>query len=167
MTSIAICLVCFVFTFLVARRSRAWGLGVCIGLGYMFGVLRANILDTFSFLIWDSSALGLYATYLLARPTSEELQTTRGLRLWVGILILWPVLLTLAPVQHPLIQLVGLRGNMFMLPFLLIGARLNPEERDDFACFLAALNLAALGAALAEYVFGLEMFFPLNPVTEL
>jgi hypothetical protein len=167
MTSFLICVFCFIMTFTLARRSLVWGLAACIGVGYVFGVLKANILDTFSFLIWDASVLGLYASYFSRRPTPEELSTTDGLRLWVAALILWPVLLTLVPVQYPLIQLVGLRGNTFLLPFLLVGARLKAEEVDDLATFLAALNVMALGIAVTEYFVGLEWFFPRNPVTEL
>src|SRR2546422_2384493 len=99
MTSLLICLLCFVVTFTLARRSLVWGLAACIGVGYVFGVLKANILDTFSFFIWDASVLGLYACYFSRRPTTEELLTTDSLRLWVGALILWPVLLTIVPVQ--------------------------------------------------------------------
>src|SRR5882672_426128 len=133
MTSLLICLLCFVVTFTLTRRSLVWGLAACIGLGYVFGVLKANILDTFSFLIWDASVLGLYASYFSRRPSPEEASRNDGLRLWVAALILWPVILTLVPVQYPLIQLVGLRANTFLLPFLLIGARLKAEEVDELA----------------------------------
>jgi hypothetical protein len=167
MTSLAICLLCFAVTFMLARRSPVWGLAGCIGLGYVFGVLKANIFDTFSFFIWDASVLGFYASYFSKRPSPKELVRTEGLRLWVAALIVWPVLLTVVPLQYPLIQLVGLRANVFLLPFLLIGARLKPEEFDELASVLAALNLAALGLALTEYFFGLEQFFPRNQVTEL
>src|SRR5882672_6221517 len=167
MTSLLICLFCFAMTFTLARRSLVWGLAACIGLGYVFGVLKANILDTFSFLIWDASVLGLYASYFSRKPTPEELFATDGLRLWVAALILWPVLLTVVPVQYPLIQLVGLRANTFLLPFLLIGARLKAEEVDELALVLAVLNLSALGLATTEYFLGLELFFPRNEVTEL
>src|SRR2546422_862702 len=167
MTSFLICVFCFVITFALASRSLVWGLAACIALGYVFGVLKANILDTFSFLIWDASVLGLYASYFSRRPTPEELSATESLRLWVAALILWPVLLTVVPVQYPLIQLVGLRGNIFLLPFLLVGARMKSEELDELAVFLAALNVMALGIAVTEYFVGLEWFFPRNPVTEL
>jgi hypothetical protein len=167
MTSLLICCFCFVTTFTLTRRSPVYGLAASIGLGYVFGALRANILDTFAFLIWDSSVLGLYASYFSRRPSPEEISNTAGLRLWVGVLILWPVLLTIVPVQYPLVQIVGLRANIFMLPALLIGARLKAEELDKLAHVLAGLNLLALGLAGAEYFLGLEKFFPRNQVTEL
>lgn|SRR2546425_3561238 len=167
MTSLPLCILCFVVTFTLTRRSLVWGLACCIGVGYVFGVLKANIFDLFSYFIWDSSVLGFYASYFSRRATPEELARTEGLRLWVAALILWPVLLTLVPVQYPLIQLVGLRANIFLLPFLLIATRLKPKEFDELAVVLAVLNLVALGLAMTEYFLGLEQFFPRNQVTEL
>jgi len=167
MISILICILAFIGTFVLARRSFVWGMAACVGFGYVFGVLRANILDTFSFLIWDASVIGLYASYFSIQRTPEEIARTASLRLWVGILILWPVVLTVVPVQYPLIQLVGLRGNTLLLPFLLLGARLEAEELDELAMFLASFNLIALGVGVTEYFIGLEWFFPHNPVTEL
>ena len=167
MLSILICIVAFIGTFVLTRRSLVWGMAACVGFGYVFGVLRANILDTFSFLMWDASVLGLYAGYFSVQRRPEEIARTASLRLWVAVLILWPVVLTIVPVQYPLIQLVGLRGNTLLLPFLLIGARLEAEELDELAMFLAAFNLIALGIGVTEYFTGLERFFPLNPVTKL
>src|SRR5207253_2249379 len=167
MTSLPICLICFAVTFMLARRSLVWGLGACVGLGYVFGVLKANLFDTFSFFIWDSAVLGFYASYFSRRARPEELTRTEGLRMWVAALILWPVLLAAIPVQYPLVQLVGLRANVFLLPFLLIGSRLKPEDFDELASILAALNLMALALATIEYFFGLEQFFPRNQVTEV
>jgi len=167
MISILICIVAFTGTFVLARRSLVWGMAACVGFGYAFGVLRANILDTTSFLMWDASVLGLYASYFTTRRTPEEIARTATLRLWVAVLILWPVVLTMVPVQYPLIQLVGLRGNTLLLPFLLIGASLQAEELDELAMFLAAFNLMALGVGVTEYFIGIEAFFPRNAVTEL
>ena len=167
MISVLICIVAFFGTFALTRRSLVWGMAACLGFGYVFGVLRANVLDTLSFVMWDSSVLGLYASYFSVRRTPEEIARTATLRLWVGVLMLWPLVLTIVPVQYPLIQLVGLRSNTLLLPFLLIGARLEAEELDELALFLAAFNLMALGVGVTEYFVGLEPFFPRNPVTEL
>lgn len=167
MTSLPICILCFVVTFMLTRRSAVWGLGCCIAVGYVFGVLKANIFDLFSYFIWDASVLGFYASYFSKRAMPQELVRTEGLRLWVAAFILWPILLTLVPVQYPLVQLVGLRANIFLLPFLLVGTRLRPEEFDRLASVLAVLNLVALGLAMIEYFWGLEQFFPRNQVTEI
>lgn len=152
---------------MLTRRSAVWGLAACIAVGYVFGVLKANIFDLFSYFIWDASVLGFYASFFSRHVSPEELERTKGLRLWVTVFIVWPVILTLVPVQYPLVQLVGLRANIFLLPFLLIGTRLKPEEFDKLAFALAALNLAALGVATIEYFAGVEPFFPRNQVTEI
>jgi hypothetical protein len=71
------------------------------------------------------------------------------------------------PAQDLMIRLVGLRTSIFLLPFLLLGARLLPEERYKLALGLAALNLVALAFAGAEFFIGVQEFFPLNPVTKI
>lgn len=152
---------------MLTRRSAVWGLACCIAVGYFFGVLKANIFDLFSYFIWDASILGFYASFF-SRPVSlEELDRTKGLRMWAAAFMLWPIILALVPVQYPLIQLVGLRANVFLLPFLLIGTRLKPEEFHKLAFVLAVLNLVALGVATTEYFVGVEQFFPRNQVTEI
>jgi hypothetical protein len=63
--------------------------------------------------------------------------------------------------------LVGLRGNIFFLPFLLFGARMTREELHRFAIVLAVLNLVAFAFTAAEYSIGIQPFFPHNANTEL
>src|SRR2546430_16167427 len=124
MLSILICIVAFIGTFMLTRRSLVWGMAACVGFGYVFGVLRAHILDTFSFLMWDASVLGLYAGYFSVQRRPEEIARPASLRLWVAVLILWPVLHPIAPVQLPLVTLFCLRGNTLLFPLLLVGSRL-------------------------------------------
>src|SRR5207249_11202302 len=119
MLSLLICIFAFTGTFVLTRRSLVWGMAACVGFGYMFGVLRANILDTFSFLMWDAWVLGLYASYFSAQRTSEEIARTATLRLWVGVLFLWTVVRMLVLVEDHLIQLVGLRGIRSVFVFFL------------------------------------------------
>ncbi len=74
----------------------------------------------------------------------------------------------LIPMQHPLIQLVGLRGNAFLVPFLLVGCRLTREEALGLAMWLSALNHVALAFGIAEYFLGVPAaFYPENPVTQI
>jgi len=84
---------------------------------------------------------------------------------WLALLAGWPILLFFLPVQDPLVQLVGLRGQIFFLPFLLIGAMLESDDYYVLAKWLAVLNLVAFGFAVAEYFEGIERFFPRNAVT--
>jgi hypothetical protein len=62
---------------------------------------------------------------------------------------------------------VGLRGNVFMLPCLMLGARLSRDELYELAGWVAVLNIAAGAMAAAQFVVGIEPFFPRNPVTEI
>jgi hypothetical protein len=66
-----------------------------------------------------------------------------------------------------MVSLVGLRGNIFFLPMMLLAMRLRDEELSKLALGIALLDIASLGVALAEYVFGIESFYPANEVTQL
>jgi len=70
------------------------------------------------------------------------------------LLILWPVLLFCIPIQDWLVQLIGLRGSIFLLPFLLSGRGWSLEERYQLALWLAAFNIAAFVFAGIEFFVG-------------
>jgi hypothetical protein len=165
---LAFCLLAFVATLLFSWRSALAGLGAVLTTGYLFGITRANYPDSFSHFIFDSAVLGFFASYFggggfknIIDPTQQTLQR------WTFFLIGWAVLMFLVPMQHPIIQLVGLRGNAFMLPFLLVGGRLSREDAMGLAMWLSALNHLALAFAVAEYLLGVPAFFPENVVTEI
>ena len=61
MISIALCAAAFALTFRAARHSLVAGICSVIGIGYVYGIVRANIPDGFSHLIFDAGVLGLYA----------------------------------------------------------------------------------------------------------
>src|SRR6185369_12519794 len=130
-------------TFWLARRSLVDGLCSVLTFGYAFGILRANFPETASYFIFDAAVLGLYAAQ--SRLITQPFTTQDGQRMkhFVVFLMLWPLLLFLWPQQDPLVQLVGLRGNMFLLPFILIGARMTDNQRYRVALWMAVLNLAA------------------------
>lgn len=167
MTSIALVIGALVVSFLAARRSLVAGLSVVLTIGYAYGIVRANQLDGYSHLLFDAALLGLYAARLFTAATAADRARVDELRTWMLVLIGWPVLLFLVPRQDVLVELVGLRGNVFMLPCLLLGARLSRDEMYAFAGWLAILNLAAAGVAAAQFAVGIEPFFPRNPVTEI
>ena len=129
--------------------------------------MRANVPDSFSHFFFDGAVLGLYLAIYTSPSRSYRSPAARPMRKWVLVLIGWAVFMCLLPVQNYLIQLVGLRGNGFYLPFLLVGACLGRKEAGRLAYWLAGLNVLALGFALGEYVLGLPAFFPRNPVTEI
>ena len=65
-----------------------------------------------------------------------------------------------------MVQLVGLRAQIFFLPFLAAGAIMESEDIRKIACGLAVLNCIALIFALLEVQFGVPSFFPFNPVDQ-
>ena len=167
MTSIVLLAAALGASYLAARRSLVKGLAVVLTVGYAYGIVRANRLDGYSHLLFDAALLGLYAARLFSPMSLADRARTDDLRTWLIVLMGWPVLLFFVPRQDVLVELVGLRGNIFMLPCLVLGARLSRDEMYSLAGWLAVLNIAAAGAAAAQFVFGIEPFFPRNPVTEI
>jgi hypothetical protein len=161
------CLLSFTLCYVAGRRSLVGGLITTMAIGYIFGITRANLPDTASYFIFDSGVLGLYAAQLFRPMTQAMKLRVEGLQLWVEVLVFWSLVVFFFPAQDLLIRLVGLRTSIFLLPFLLIGARLKPEERYKLALGLAALNLLALAFAGAEFFIGVPEFFPRNAVTRI
>jgi hypothetical protein len=166
-TSIYLCLLTFVFCYWMGRRSLVSGLVAVIGVGYAYGITRANLPETYSHFIFDAGVIGLYAAQLFRRLTPVQEYRVGPLRPWIEFLIAWPLLLFLIPMQDLLIQFVGLRGSIFLLPFVLLGARLDPEERYHLALWIAGLNVVAFLFASNEFLFGLDRFYPHNQVTQI
>ncbi len=153
--------------FVAGRRSIALGLGVVMTIGYGYGIMRANLPTPIMHFLFDAGAVGFYLS-LISRGVNPE-QRPRIVRLqpWIALLVGWPLLLFFFPVQDPLIQLVGLRGQIFFIPFIVIGAML---ERDDWyflARWFAVLNLIAFAFALGEYIGGVPRFYPRNVMTQI
>lgn len=167
MTSIGLLVLFFAATYAAGRQSRTRGLCVLFTIGYAYGIIRANRLDGYSHLLFDAALLGLYVSELRRAFTPEERARSDELRTWLYVMIGWPLVLFLAPTQDIFVELVGLRGAVFMLPCMVIGARLRREELSRLAAWLAALNIAAALFAGVQFVVGIEPFFPRNPVTDL
>lgn len=167
MVALLLCGIAFVAAFVAGRRSLVAGIGAVLAVGYFYGITRANVTSTLSHFIFDCAVIGLYVTQLPRPFAPEDLARTRQLRHWTVLLIGWPMLMLLLPLQDPMVQLVGLRANVFFVPFLLLGARLQREDFYRIARILAVLNLVAFGFALAEFFFGLPRFYPRNDVTDI
>jgi hypothetical protein len=167
MTSIILCLLVFLATVIASRRSLLAGLTVMLCVGYVYGITRANLAETFSHFIFDASVIGLYVTQLFKRSGRGQRIRLQKIRLWVAFLMIWPALLFLLPIQDTMVELVGLRGNIFLLPFLLIGARLTNDEVYNLSLRIAALNIIVFALAVVEFFLGVERFFPENPVTQI
>jgi hypothetical protein len=165
--SLYLCLLSFALCYWAGRRSLLNGLVAVLGVGYMYGITRANVPETYSHFIFDAGAIGLYSAQLFRQLDPLEQYKVSALRPWLEFLIVWPLLMFLIPAQDLLIQVVGLRGSIFLLPFIFLGARLDAEERFTLALCLAGFNILAFIFAGAEFILGLERFYPHNQVTEL
>jgi hypothetical protein len=167
MDGIALCIAALLGCFIAGRRSILWGIGAVMTVGYGYGILRANFPTPAMHFLFDAGAVGFYLA-LITRGLSREQRSRIGvLYPWMTMLIGWPILLFFFPVQDPLVQLVGLRGLTFFIPFVLIGAMLEQEDWYILAKWLAILNLAAFGFAAAEYFEGVPRFFPKNDMTQI
>lgn len=168
MTSIAFCLAAFTLCLAAAHRSLRQGLLALIAVGYIYGLLRANFPDTWTYLTFDAAVLGVFAGQLWRPLDAGQRRRVHDLRLWMVALIAWPTLLFIAfPTDSPLVELVGLRANVFLLPFLLLGARLTGDDLLWLAGGLAWLNLAVVSVGVAEFFVGIELFYPYNEVTDI
>ena len=165
--SLYLCLLSFALCYWAGRRSLVSGLVAVLGVGYFYGLTRANVPETYSHFIFDAGVVGLYATQLFRKLSPSQELRVAPLRPWLEFLVGWPLLLFLVPMQPLLVQVVGLRGNIFLLPFILLGARLDGDERYRLALWIAGLNIVAFGFAGAEYFLGIERFFPHTQVTDL
>jgi O-Antigen ligase len=161
------CLVAFGATLRATRRSLGLGLGVLLVFGYMYGIARANVAEAGSHFIFDAASVGMYAGVLMRPRTPLERRKIRKIVPWFAILVGWPLVMLLIPLQDPLVQLVGFRSQVFFLPFLLIGAMLDESDVRTLVYWLCALNLVAFGFALAEYFLGVQKFFPLTDATRI
>lgn len=165
--AVYLCLISFALCYWAGRRSLTSGLIAVIAVGYAYGILRANVAETLAHFIFDTGVIGLFAAQLFRRLSPVEEGKVAALRPWLEFMIAWPFLLFLIPIQDWLVQFVGLRGSIFLLPFILLGARLDGADRYRLALAIAGFNLVAFAFAGAEYLFGLERFYPHNGVTAL
>lgn len=168
MITVFFCAGAFLLCLLAANRSLRLGLLALLGVGYGYGILRANFLDTWTYLTFDAAVFGLYLGQLWRPFSPERRRQVHDLRLWIVVLVAWPTLLFfLFAVDAPLVELVGLRANIFLLPVLLLGARLSYEDVYWLAIRLAILNLAVVALGVVEFFVGIKPFYPVNEVTDL
>jgi hypothetical protein len=166
MLAIVLCVLAFAACYLFRRRSLWQGLVALLVVGYFYGIVRANILTTFSHFTFDAALLGFYLAHDWKVPRNLR-ERGASLRLWTTLLMGWPCLLLLLPFQPLLVSLVGLRGNLLFIPVLLVGARLCDRDLMGLSVGFAVLNLVVLGFAGAEYFNGVPRFYPYSPVTQI
>jgi hypothetical protein len=168
MTTVFLCVGAFLACLMAANRSLRTGLLALIGIGYFYGILRANLPDVWTYLMFDAGVIGLYASQLWKPMAFDVRMRVHDLRLWMIALMAWPVLLFIvSPGTEPLVELVGLRANIFLLPFLLLGARLTSDDIRELAFVIAVLNIVVVSVGIVEFFVGIERFYPMNEVTEI
>ncbi len=165
MIGLALCALSFALCYNIARSSLAKGIGVMLVVGYLYGITRANIDSAFVHFWFDFSLLGLYAAQLWRGNDRGDPVRNSQLLQWLFLLMLWPTILALMPLEPLPIALVGLRSNIFFLPLILLGARLTEGDLQEIGSWLIWLNLMALAFGLAEYLLGIKAFFPENAKT--
>ena len=145
-------------------RSLAWGVCCALTVGYVHGVLRANLLDPATTFLFDGALFGVYAGAYMSRRLSAQAWKTPVGR-WAGLLIIWPVLMTLVPINNLLIQVAALRGAVWYVVLMVVGSRLDVAEVKTIGRWTVGLNVLALAGGLYIYFFGLPSLYPENIVT--
>lgn len=166
MIAFALCLIALFTCRLQARRSLSNGLITLLIWAYFYGIVRANVPSTASYFIFDCGVIGFYIGRAQSLFADKSRRTTT-VRIWAAVLMGWPCLVCFFPFQDFFVSLVGLRGSVFFLPMLLVGAQLTNRDLGALAKGIAALNLASFGFAMAEYFIGVTRFYPPNAVTRI
>ena len=165
MIAIALCILAFGACYWAGKRSLGQGLVAVLVFGYLYGILRANLITSISHFIFDAGLIGLYLSPSWRRVSEEQKLRSKAMKFWMILLIAWPAILALLPFQPWLVSLVGLRGNTFFVPLLLLGSRLLEKDCFVLSVGIAVLDLVAFVFACGEYVLGVPRFFPFSPVT--
>lgn len=162
----AVCALGFAFAAFMGRRALWQGIGAVLLVGYSYGLVRANVGGA-THLLFDIAVAGFFAACLWRVVTAPNPPGMHALKSWTLFLVAWPTALFFFPAGDVLVELVGWRANVFLLPFLLVGARLDDESVYKLALVMAVLNIVAIVIAGLQFTFGLQMFFPRNEVTEM
>ena len=165
--SIAICLSAFAVCFYCGRRALWAGFLATMTVGYFYGIIRANVDNSYVHFLYDFGAAGYFVALVINHKSAVQRYKLKKMMPWLVGLTAWPTLLLLAPTQNFLVQLVGLRGHIFFLPFIAVGAMIDDREVRKIALGLAILNCIVLVFALIEVQFGVPLFYPFNAVDQL
>jgi hypothetical protein len=161
------CGIAFAITLVLTVRKQIWGLYCVIGIGYLYGIVRANFLDSFTHFVFDASVIGFYIGSVRQFITPIHRGDSTNLQRWTAALVIWPILVACLPIQHFLIQIVGLRGNAFLVPFLIIGTWISRNDARKLGIYFALLNMAVFAVAIGEFLLGVPTFYPENSVTDM
>ena len=163
MLSAALCGMLLVGSFVITRWSLLAGLVATLTVGYAFGIVRAYLAQAAAYFLFDAALLGLYAGALFHGLSIPA----RGLLRWFIVLAGWPFVVLALFHQDLLVELVGLRAAVLMLPLMLIATRLTDEDVRRLALCVAVLNVLAFAVAGAEFYFGVAAIYPENDATAI
>jgi hypothetical protein len=135
--------------------------------GYFYGILKAHYIGSNGLFIFDASTVGLYLGLLTNGRVFALSYRFQMILPWVLAMIAWPIFISIIPIQHYVVQVIGLRGNIFWLPMILVGFVIQPNEKTKLVLAMAVLNIISLGFAVGEFVLGVEYFVPENEVTRI
>ena len=166
MISVGVCVAAFMIAYWLGRRSLWQGIAVVLTVGYSYGIVRANLSGA-THLLFDASVAGLFVAQLWKVLNARDRPGLYALKCWTLALIAWPTVLFFFPPGDVLVELVGWRANVLLLPFLLIGAQIDDDDVYWIAMSMAILNLVAGVFGALEFTFGLRMFFPYSEVTDM
>ena len=166
MISIGVCVAAFAVTWWLGRRSLWQGIAAALTVGYSYGIVRANLTGA-THLLFDASVAGLFAAQLWRVLNAPDRPGFYALKCWTLALIAWPTVLFFFPPGDVLVELVGWRANVFLLPCLLIGTQLDDESVYQVGFVMGVLNLVAGIFAALEFTFGIRMFFPYSEITDV
>lgn len=165
MTGTLFCLFSLVSCAIVAYSSLNLGISILIAWGYFYGMIKAHYISSNGLFVFDAATVGFYLGVLLNPPRAELRDRYAHVFKWFLLLMLWPVFMAVLPIQHYLVQFIGLRGNIFWIPMILIGCVLDRRGKASVAYCLAIMNCVAFLFALGEFFIGVDAFVPENDAT--
>lgn len=166
MIPMVICIAACAAAFFAGRRALWQGIAAVLAVGYAYGIVRANAAGA-THLMFDAAVAGLFAAQLWKVMRADDRPGLYVLKCWTLLLVAWPTLLFFSLQGDVLVELVGWRANVFLLPCLMIGAQLDDDSVYRIALAMAGLNIIAGVFGALEFMFGLQMFFPYSEVTDM
>ena len=130
MVAIILCIASFLGCFFAARLSLVYGLVAVLGVGYAYGILRANVYEIFSHFIFDAGLLGLYLAQVIPAETvrAGEAPGFTGPHSAFGLNLGWtPVQLRSGRSDHQPTTYAELQGRQHFWG-LAIGVALSPGD---------------------------------------
>ncbi len=157
----------FCLVFVVSQRSLTFGLLGTIAVGYFSGIVRANFQSIATTFFFDAGIAGLFFSCIFGHTRAIRKAVFSQSGQFCLLLIIWPLILSMAPVNNFWVQLVALRGSVLLLPIFIIATKLTKDDALLLARGFAVLNLIAMVIGIWIYFVGVEKFYPVSAVTRI